>query len=118
LDTDASGYALGGIIQQIHLDKEGRPHLHLVAFHSCSLTPAEKNYDIYDCEMLTIISMLKAYRYLLWGAKCIIRYNHKNLEYYKVPQQSNARQLRWKALLAVWLPRGMMEECMSIPHLP
>ena len=60
LDIDASAYALGSILQQ-----EYGNTLLPVAFHSRSLTSAEKNYDIYDRE-LAIIDAFKAFRYLLW----------------------------------------------------
>ena len=54
LETDASNFALGGILSQKH---EGR--MHPVAFHSRKFSPAECNYDIHDKEMLAIVKALK-----------------------------------------------------------
>jgi len=43
METDTSGYALGVVIAQPHEDG-----IHPIAFHSCSLAPAERNYDAHD----------------------------------------------------------------------
>jgi hypothetical protein len=96
LDTDASAYAVGSILQQEYGDT-----LLPVAFHSRSLTSAEKNYDIYDRELLAIVDAFKAFRYLLWGAQhtTLVRCDHNNLKYFKLPQNLTSRQARWKALL-------------------
>ena len=56
LHTDASGFALSGIISQLH-DDDGQ--WHPVAFWSRKCTPAECNYDTPDREMLAIISAMK-----------------------------------------------------------
>ena len=58
LETDASDIASGGVLSQ-H-DDNGR--LHPVDFYSKSHTPAEKNYDIYDRELLAIIKCFKYWR--------------------------------------------------------
>jgi hypothetical protein len=55
IETDASNWALGGVLSQKH---EGR--MHPVAFHSRKFSPAECNYDIHDKEMLAIIEALKS----------------------------------------------------------
>ena len=57
VETDASDFALGGILSQQH---EGR--LHLVAFHSRKFTPAEINYDTCDKELLAIVDCFKKWR--------------------------------------------------------
>ena len=54
METNALGYALGVIIAQPHEDG-----IHPIVFHSCSLMPAERNYDAYNREMLSIIYGLK-----------------------------------------------------------
>jgi hypothetical protein len=96
LDTDASKYAIGAILSQDYPD--GR---HPVAYFSKSLLPAEKNYEIYDRELLAIIYALKAFRYLLLGAqeKFLIRSDHKNLTYFKSPNNISPRQARWQQTL-------------------
>ena len=60
LDTDTSLYAVGTTLSQDFHD--GR---HPIAYFSKSLLPAERNYDIYDQELLTIIHAIKAFCHLL-----------------------------------------------------
>jgi len=50
MDTDASDFTLGVVISQEFSD--GR---HPITFHSHTLLPAEKNYDIHDKEMAAIV---------------------------------------------------------------
>ena len=64
MQTDASGYALGVVIQQQHEDG-----LHPIAFHSRSLLPAERNYDVHDKELAGVIFGFKCARPLFLGAK-------------------------------------------------
>ena len=63
LDTDASAFATGTTISQDYKDGQ-----HPIIFFSKSLNPAERNYDIYDRELLAIVNAVKAFRYLLLGA--------------------------------------------------
>jgi hypothetical protein len=96
VDTDASQYAVGATISQDFSD--GR---HPIAYFSKSLSSAERNYDIYDRELLAIIYAVKAFRYLLLGARqqFIIRSDHENLKYFKSPQKITPRQARWNEFL-------------------
>jgi hypothetical protein len=96
LDCDASEFAIGATLSQDFQD--GR---HPIAYYSKSLLPAEKNYDIYDRELLAIINAVKAFRHLLLGAQqeFLIRTDHKNLKYFKSPQKITPRQARWNEFL-------------------
>ena len=96
VDTDASAFALGATISQDF--KDGR---HPIAYFSKSLLPAERNYNIYDRELLATVAALRAFRHLLLGAqqKFLIRSDHNNLKYFKSPQKISARQARWYELL-------------------
>ncbi|GJE96953.1 marY1-like reverse transcriptase, partial [Phanerochaete sordida] len=64
LSTDASDFAIGSVLSQ--LDPEDNLY-HPVAFHSKSLNVHERNYEIYDKEMLAIIRGLEEYRHYLEG---------------------------------------------------
>ena len=64
VETDASDFALGGILSQKH---EGR--LYPIAFHSRKFTKAEINYDTADKELLAIVDCFKRWRRYLEGAK-------------------------------------------------
>jgi len=65
IEADALDFATGGVLSMKHEDKKWRP----VAYISKSLNKAERNYKIYDKEMLTIIQYLEAWRHFLEGAK-------------------------------------------------
>jgi hypothetical protein len=48
VETDASDYALAGIISSMTPDSE----IHPIAFHSCTFTDTEHNYNTHDKELL------------------------------------------------------------------
>jgi hypothetical protein len=52
VETDASDFALGAILSQYQEDNL----LHPVAFYSRKFTSSEINYDVYDKELLAIIT--------------------------------------------------------------
>jgi len=58
IETDASKYATGAVLSQ--LDSNGDRHP--VAFYSKTFSPAERNYDIHDRELLAIIRALEAWK--------------------------------------------------------
>ena len=64
---------------------------------SRTLNPAERNYEIYDKELLAIVSALKEWRHYLLDAdeKFEIWTDHENLKYFREPQKLNGRQARW-----------------------
>jgi hypothetical protein len=97
LETDASGFATGAVLSQ--KDEEGK--LHPVAFLSKSLNPAERNYDIFDKELLAIIRAFKEWRHLLQGTEKAIQVvtDHKNLEYFSSSKQLNQCQICWMNFL-------------------
>ncbi|PIL37451.1 hypothetical protein GSI_01145 [Ganoderma sinense ZZ0214-1] len=92
VECDASKFALGAELAQ-HQDGQWRT----IAFLSKSLSPAERNYEIYDREMLALIVALDEWRHFLKGAQSRfeIHSDHKNLEYFRKPQRLNPRQARW-----------------------
>ena len=53
--TDASLVASGAILMQ----KDGNGDLHPCTYYSKTFTPAERNYNIYDCELLAVIQALE-----------------------------------------------------------
>jgi hypothetical protein len=63
LEVDASGYATGGVLLQ-KLDDD---RWHPIAFRSQLMVEAERNYEIYDKEMLAIIRALEDWRHYLKG---------------------------------------------------
>jgi hypothetical protein len=55
LEVDASGFALGAVLTQRGDDGKKHP----IAFYSTTLTEAERNYDIWDLELLAVIKGTK-----------------------------------------------------------
>ena len=96
VETDASDFALGGVLSQYHNEI-----LCPVAFYSCKLTSAEINYEIYDKELLAIIACFHQWQPLLLSSSTPITVytDHRNLEYFSVAKHLNRRQARWYLFL-------------------
>ncbi len=64
---------------------------------SKSLSTTERNYEIYDKELLAIMLALSEWHHYLMGAAKDIEIwtDHQNLQYYRLPQKLNRRQARW-----------------------
>ena len=67
------------------------PLLHPVAYYSATFTPTERNYDIYEWELLAIIKALEHWRqYLIWTQEPFtILTDHANLLFWKSPRKLN-----------------------------
>jgi hypothetical protein len=91
IKADISGFVTGVVLSQLSSEDN---KWHPVVFLSKSLSEIERNYQIYDMEMLTIIRALKEWRHYLEGVKHPIEIltDHKNLEYFRVVQKLNQRQ--------------------------
>ena len=66
---------------------------HPVGFYSTTLTSAERNYDIYDLELLAIVKSLQHWHPLLAGSphKTKVFSDHMNLQYWRDPQKISRR---------------------------
>jgi transposase InsO family protein len=98
LEADSSGVATGAVLSQQTDDGRWHP----VAFYSKSLNATERNYEIYDKELLAIIRAVEEWRYLLEGAQFPFEIwtDHKNLQYFRTAQKLNRRQARWSLFLS------------------
>ena len=65
MEVDTLDYAKEGVLSIKYKDRWQRP----VAFLSKFLNETERNYEIYDKEMLTVIKELENWRYLLESTK-------------------------------------------------
>jgi len=65
------------------------------------MNPAQRNYQVYDKEFLAIIHSLTEWRKYLQGVKepIDIVTDHRNLEYYRQPQNLSRRQADWVSQL-------------------
>jgi hypothetical protein len=98
VETDASDFALGAILSQFGIDGL----LHPVTFYSWKLTSAEINYQVYDKELLAIITAFEQWRLYLAGAQHRVQVltDHKNLLYFTTTRTLNRRQTCWSIFLA------------------
>jgi hypothetical protein len=97
LEANASDGVIGAVLSQ-EQDGVWRP----VVFMSYGLNKTERNYEIYDKEMLAIMLALEEWRQMLLGARqeFEILMDHQNLQYFKKPQKLNRCQARWIIELA------------------
>jgi hypothetical protein len=98
IETDASKYATGAVLTQ--LDPNGDRHP--VSFISKTFSPTERNYEIYDRELLAIIRALDEWRHYIQGSThtTMVLSDHKNLTYYREAKKLNRRQARWSLYLS------------------
>ena len=98
METDALDYALAAILSIVNKDNE----VHPVAFHSCTFTVAELNYDTYDKELLAIFEAFKIWQHYLEGPAYPIDVvtDHKNLEYFSTTKVLTWRQVQWSKYLS------------------
>ena len=96
IKTDGLGIGIGAILSQQQGD-----HWHPIAFISCSLNDAERNYHAADLEMAAIIFALKEWRQYLLDTKhpFTILMDHKNLEYFMNPQDLSCQQACYNQIL-------------------
>jgi hypothetical protein len=98
LETNASDFATGAVLSQ--LDPTDGIY-HPVAFYSKLLGVHERNYEIYDKELLAIIRALEKYCHHLEGHPLPIEIfmDHTNLTYFKMAQNLTRRQACWSLYL-------------------
>src|SRR6202041_3780374 len=80
IKADSSDYAIGAVLSQL---QDGR--WHPIAYLSKSLNKTQRNYEIYDKEMLAIMLALEEWRHYLIGAIDIFEIwtDHQNLQYFR-----------------------------------
>jgi RNase H-like domain found in reverse transcriptase len=91
--TGVSAYGVRAILSQ----ERGlntitcKPKLHPVTYYSATFTETERNYDIYNRELLAIIKAITHWHpYLIWTKEPFKIYtDHANLLYWKSPRKLN-----------------------------
>ena len=120
--TDTSLLASGGVLMQ----RDDNGDLHPCAYLSQTFSPAERNYDIYDQELLAVIHALDHWRQYLQGTPHPITLltDHKNLTYFRQPQKLSRRQARWMMFLQdfdlhfLHIPSSAMGPADTLSRLP
>ncbi|KAL0190943.1 hypothetical protein M9458_013641, partial [Cirrhinus mrigala] len=94
VEVDASSTGVGAVLSQ----RQGQPlKTFPCAYFSHKLSPAERNYDVGNRELLAIKLALEEWRHWLEGARhpFTILTDHRNLEYIRTAKVLNHRQARW-----------------------
>jgi hypothetical protein len=95
VETNASNLAIGTCLSQ---EYDGK--WHPIAYYSRKLSPAERNYDIHNKELLAIVTALQHWRVYCEGApQLTILTDHKNLLYFTTTKELNQQQVCWSKLL-------------------
>ena len=91
METDASEYAFGGVLFQ-EQEEKWRP----IAFLLRTMQPVERNYEIYNKELLAIVEALSKWRQYLLNVRELFEIwtDHKNLKYFREPHKLNGQQAR------------------------
>ncbi|HBS53358.1 MAG TPA: hypothetical protein DD806_05115 [Flavobacterium sp.] len=95
LTTDASGFSIGAVLSQGDVNSDLPIH-----YASRGLTPAEKNYDTAQKEMLAIVWAVKYFRPYLYGVKFKIFTDHRNLQWVFDMKDPSCRLVRWRLTLS------------------
>ena len=108
VEVDASNYAMGAVLMQ----KDDNNVLHPVAFFSKTMNQAQRNYNVYNRELLALVDTCRHWRHYLHQLAHMVKVhtNHANLLYWKNPGEHNRRVARWHAEL--------MEYDFTLVHLP
>ncbi|XP_025161027.1 uncharacterized protein LOC112589987 [Harpegnathos saltator] len=92
--TDASGYAIGGIISQGQIGKD-LP----IAYASRLLNAAEQNYSTIEKELLAIVYCVQHFRPYLYGRKFNLVTDHRPLVWLHSVKDPSSRLVRWRLKL-------------------
>ena len=94
LDTDASGFAIGGVLSQ-KVDGVER----VIAYASTALSASQINYCTTHRELLAVVRMIQRFRHYLWGRKFTIRSDHSSLRWLLNYKDADGMLARWLAKL-------------------
>ena len=91
VETDASDFAIAGILSQVQEDKQWHP----VAFWSHKMQGTERHYETHDKELLAIVESFKRWHHYLEGSQfpMYILCDHANLCYFMITKELNGRQI-------------------------
>jgi len=99
LEVDGPQFAIGAILWQ--QDPANTKKLHAVGYYSATLSPAKRNYKVFNRELLGIIHALCHWSHLLRGTPIpvIIWTDHQNLTYWCKPHKVGPYVATWQVKL-------------------
>ena len=105
IETDASGYAIGGVLSQLTsgtspdgvVIKTDISQWHPIAFFLKKIILAEIRYEIYDSKLLVIVEAFTTWRHYLESCKheVLVFTDHNNLRRFMDIKSLSFRQVRW-----------------------
>jgi len=98
LYTDASGFAIGGVLCQPDVNNCLKP----VIFLSHKLSGSELNWPVYEKEFYAIVYCLKQCQWYLQGNDVTIYTDHKSLQYFISQKSLSPKQSRWIEFLSAF----------------
>jgi hypothetical protein len=115
VECDSSDYALGAVLSQRITPEKLVP----IAFYARKMTQAERNYPIYDKELLSIHESFQEWRHFLQGGPHQVKVwsDHKSLSYFMTTKQLTRRHARWSLFFSsfdfVIMPRPGSENAQA-----
>jgi RNase H-like domain found in reverse transcriptase len=94
VQTDSSETWIGAVLQQRN-ENGTRP----VAYMSRKLNAAEQDCTVHERELLAVVGALQEWRAYLLGNKCILKTDHRPLQYLHTQAHLSRRQARWVLIL-------------------
>ncbi|KAL7298432.1 hypothetical protein TKK_0008222 [Trichogramma kaykai] len=94
ITTDASGFAVGGVLSQGDIGKD-RP----IAYTSRALRGPELNYEVYEKEALAIIHSVRQFHSYIYNRKVTIYTDHQPLIWFRTADL-NTRVQKWRFKLS------------------
>ena len=93
--TDASDYAVGGVL----LQRDDRGAWRPVSYYSRRLHASEVKYGVYHKELLAIRDCLLAFRYYLVGISFVVKTDHHSIQWLLDQKELTGLQTRWLGVL-------------------
>ncbi|XP_070404318.1 uncharacterized protein [Nothobranchius furzeri] len=81
------------------LSQEGEAEERVVAYYSCSLSRAERNYCVTRRELLAVVLAVRHFRPYLLGTKFLLRTDHASLTWMLNFRQPEGQVARWLEIL-------------------
>jgi cleavage and polyadenylation specificity factor subunit 1 len=99
LTTDASDLAIGAVLHDV-TESNNRP----IAFFSRKLSETERNYSVFDKELLSIYAATIKFKHIIEGRQCVVFTDHKPIvSAFKKNSAHSPRQTRQLSLLAEYI---------------
>ncbi|KAK3013719.1 hypothetical protein RJ639_008427 [Escallonia herrerae] len=89
--TDASDYALGGVLMQ---------ECHHVAYESRKLNEAKCHYTTHEKELLAVVHCLRVWRHYLLGSSFVVQTKNTAVSHFLSQSKLTSKQARWQELSA------------------